>query len=313
MNIVDLKKSIDSNNIGNFYIFTGEEYVILEEYIKIICNKANTKILSSQSVLSVYKSLSVKSLIGNEKCIYIIRDDKEFITAESMWTDIKRKLKVKGTILILKYSSIDQRSKFYKTFAEDITVFDRLSPNILLKYIKKDIDLNNENCEYLLNVCGSDYGRIRLEIDKIKNACQYFNLKPDDCFKMCKSSNLFYIEPEGETMELIDGIMTRNYKLVYKLLTESKRRNDNQFLIFTMLHNNAKAVLQVQLAGNDGDVQKSTGLNGFQVKSAYKYVNRYSCEELVRMLKYIKYCDSGIKQGLMSEDMAVDYLLVNIL
>ena len=49
LNIVELKKSIDSGNIGNFYIFTGEEYVILEEYIKMVCKKSGLKVVSSSN------------------------------------------------------------------------------------------------------------------------------------------------------------------------------------------------------------------------------------------------------------------------
>ncbi|MBO7212433.1 MAG: hypothetical protein J6V44_15740 [Methanobrevibacter sp.] len=312
MNIVELKKSIDTGTFTNLYIFYGEEYTILEEYIKMIKNKIGCECKSCESVSIIYKTLNSKSLFGSGKCLYIVRDDKEFLTAEQMW-DIERKLKQKGITIIAKYGNIDQRSKFSKKFSDNMTSFDRLSENILAKYIKKDIDINNDNCEYLINVCNGDYGRIKLEIDKLVNACEYFKLKPDDCFRMCKSADLFYVEPEGEAFELVDSIMTRNYKTIYQLLEKSKRRNDNCFLIFTLLHTNVKQVLQLQLAGNQGDTQKATGLNGFQIKSAMKYVNRYSCEELVRFLKYIKYCDSGIKQGTISEDMALDYLLVNVL
>ena len=317
MNIVELKKSLDTGDFHNLYILTGEEYTILEMYIKMIENKMAEKepvsIKSSETVSTIYKTLGTKSLLSSGKVIYVIRDDKEFTTAESSWTDLEKKLKAKNIVLILKYSSIDNRSKFAKTFTDVITTFDKLSEVVLTKYIKKDLNLKQEYIDYLISICNKDYGRILLEIDKIKNASKHFNLSDDDTFKMCVNAHAFYIEPEGEVYDLVDSIMTRNYREIYVLLEESKRRNDNQLLVISLLHNNVKAVLQIQTNGTKDDVAKNTGLTPFQVKTAMKYVNRYSCEELVRFMKYLRYCEKGVKNGLFSQDFIIDYLLVNIL
>lgn len=314
MNILELKKSIDSGNFKNLYIFTGEEYTILEAYIKMICNKMNVASKSCESASIVYNNLNSKSLFEFGKQLYIIRDDKEFITSESMWNDLEKKLKAKNITVIFKYSFIDNRSKFAKKFVESIIVFEKLSETVLSKYIKKDINIKQEYVNYLISICNKDYGRILLEIDKIKNAKSFYNLSDDDTFKLCVNSHAFYIEPEGEVYDLVDSIMTRNYREIYSLLEESKRRNDNQLLVISLLHNNVKAVLQIQTCGTeDKELSKNTGLTPFQIKNAMKYVNRYTCEELVRFMRYLKYCEKGVKNGLFSQDFIIDYLLVNIL
>lgn len=314
MNIIDLKKSIDSGNFQNLYIFTGEEYTILETYIKMICNKIGVEPKSSESVSNIYNTLHTKSLFNTGKTVYVVRDDKDFTSFESGWDGIEQKLKSKNITLILKYSNIDNRSKFAKKFTDTITVFDKLSETVLSKYIKKDLELKQDYVDYLISMCNKDYGRILLEIDKIKNASVFYKLSNDDAFKMCLSSRAFYIEPEGEVYDLVDSIMTRNYRDIYPLLEESKRRGDNQLLVVSLLHNNVRAVLQLQTCGTkDKEISKNTGLTPFQIKTAMKYVNRYTCEELVRFMKYLHYCEKGVKNGLFTQDFILDYLLVNVL
>ena len=115
MNIVELKKSLDSGELSNLYIFTGEEYTILNIYIDRICDLFDV-VKRSDSVLSIYKNLSSRSLIQTGKQVYVVRDDRDFLTSETIWIDIVKRLKARNATLVLKYSSIDTRSKFNKHF-----------------------------------------------------------------------------------------------------------------------------------------------------------------------------------------------------
>ena len=313
MNIMELQKSISEKNFRNLYIFTGEEYAILEIYIKRICDATGYPVKKSDSVYSVYKTLSSKSLLGSDKQIFVIREDKDFTTNESIWKDIVSRLRNRGTIIIAKYSNIDARSKFSKQFADYITTFDSLSESVLGKYVSKEVDLDDKRKLMLIDICKGDYGRILLETNKIKNYSQATGIDHKESFDRFLKDHGFYIEPDGEVFELVDSIMNRSIKNIYNLLEESKRRDDNPLLVLSLMHTNAKNVLQIQIAGSDGDVSKQTGLTGFQVKNAYKYVNKYSCEELVRMIRYIKYCEKSVKNGMIPQEMVIDYLLVNVL
>lgn len=313
MTIAELKQAITNKSLGNLYVLYGEEYTILEIYIKKILDALEEKYCSANSVFDIYKNLSAKSLINTGK-VYVIRDDKDFLTNEPLWKNIEQKLKQRGITLILKYSTVDGRSKFYKQFEHCCISFDKLSDSVIDKYIKKDLDVPQDYVEYLRCVCKNDYGRVLLEINKVKNCANYYNLSEKDAFKMCANSHTFYMEPEGEIFELVDAIMTRNVKLVFECLSNSKRREDNSMALLSMLHNNVKAVLQLQIIGSDTkNISDATGLTGFQIKNAYKYVNRYSCDELIKFLKYIHYCEKSIKNGGIMQEIIIDYLLINIL
>ena len=71
-------------------------------------------------------------------------------------------------MLIHLLTIVDKRTKFYKAYKDAIIEFERLSDTMLKKYIQKEIKLSERNTERLIDVCEHDYGRILLEIDKIK-------------------------------------------------------------------------------------------------------------------------------------------------
>ena len=58
---------------------------------------------------------------------------------------------------------------------------------------------------------------------------------------------------------------------------------------------------------------KATGLTQFQINCAKKRCNVYRTGDLVYMLQLIHEIEVGIKLGTISESIAIDYLLVNIL
>lgn len=313
MNIMELKKEIDSNNLNGIYILTGDEYTIIAEYVKMMRNHFDGDFQNVDEYGIVSKNLCGSNLFGSDRKFYYINDDKSFLTAEKVWDNFEKKVKEKKCLVVFKYGKLDQRSKFYKRFENRIIIFDKLSDNILSKYIHKKVDLNQDNTNTLIDICQGDYGRILLEIDKIENVCEKFNLSADNAFKLCMNANIFHIDVDGEVYDLIDRVMMRDYKNAFALLEDSKRRDDNQLLILALLHNNVRCLLQLLTAGNQGDTAKVTGMTPYQIKIASRYSTRYSCEELVRFMKYIKYCDNSIKQGIMMPEIVMDYLLINIL
>jgi hypothetical protein len=52
----------------------------------------------TESVYTIYKNLTTKSLIATGNCVYVVREDKEFLSSESIWKDLNSKLSKKGII-----------------------------------------------------------------------------------------------------------------------------------------------------------------------------------------------------------------------
>ena len=311
MNIIELKKAIDTNSLNNLMIFYGPEHKILDIYIDKI-RKLFTKTYVAESLSNVYMKLVGASLLSTGRALYVIRDDKTAFTAESMWEDIEQKLKKHDVFIVLKYETIDNRSKFAKRFADNCVIFDTLSESVLRKYIAKDITIADKDAEFLITKASKDYGRISFEVDKVKRYAEECGITDKESFRECRDSGAFYTGADGDIFELINSIMRRDCRAIQYNLIQSRLRGDNALAILSLLHTNIKALLQVQLLQGYRDMSQVSGLSGFQIKNASQYTGRYSTNELIRFIKLIKFCDKSIKDGSLNSDIAVDYLLVHV-
>ena len=316
MDIQVLKKQIQTNSVPSFIIFAGDEWKVQDEYIRQISKVTKKSIQYIDSIKDIYSKLRNTSFLKTTN-LYIARDDKTFMESEKLQKQIQDGL-LGDNIYILKLTNPDKRTKFYKTFLDTMVEFEPLTDLMLKKYILKEIQLSDTNCEKLIDICEHDYGRILLEIDKIK---QYFpNVERtiigrqdyNYCFDLLVKDGTIYEPPYDAIFDLVDAILDRNVNVSYNLLNQSYAVGEATIVMLSVLYNNAKAVLQVQ-ACTSKDVTKSTGLTGWQIKKAQKHVNKYKNSELVRLMRLIHRVQKEIKLGLIDDDVVMDYILVNIL
>ena len=218
MNIQELQKQIIDKQLDNLYVFLGEEIAIQKIYINKIAEIKNLEIQYVEEYKQIHRSLQVNDLF-NIKKLYVILDDSDILKQENVWSEIN----TNGNIIIFKYNNLDKRNKFYKFFEQQIVEFNRLSEEILCKYIQKEINLSGENCKKLIDICSSSYNQILLEIDKIKNieldGLNYFN----DKFIYLEKQGAFHKEISDITFTFIEKVITRNIKQVHELQKQLKQ------------------------------------------------------------------------------------------
>lgn len=313
MNLMELKKNLASNKLDKLYIFTGEEIAILRIYLNKLSKLFSGPSFEVNSLVDITSKLKSNSLIQTQKSIYIIRDDKSVLSAEKIWKSLKSGSFQNGNIIVLIYTNIDKRGKFYKEFADNIVHFEHLSEEVLTKYVIKECELDKKRTDYLINICTNDYNLILLEIDKIKNLAKNKGISHNEAFDMCLNNNAFYIPPEGEIFDLLESILSGNVKRTYEQLELFKLRGESPIAVISLLHTNLKSILQVQCTQGYQNIGQITGLNGFQIKNAQKFCNLYTDQELIRMIKINRFCEKCIKQtGLIDIEMILDFMFVKI-
>lgn len=313
MNLMELKKSLTDNKLKKLYVFTGEEVAIRNIYLKKLSALFKGNTVVTESLSGITAKLKSNSLIQSSNTLYVIRDDKTVLSAEKIWESLKNGTFQKGNIIVLIYTSLDKRGKFYKEFTDEIVCFEHLSEDILLKYIAKEVSITSDRAKYLVHICNNDYGCILLETDKLKCLASKLNITHNDAFDMCKQSNGFYIPPEGEIFDLLNAILAQNVNETYKQLQKFIQRGDSPIAVLSLLHNNVKAILQVQCAQGHSNLGQVTGLSGFQIKNANQFLNRYTEKELIRMIKINRFCEKCIKQtGMIDINMILDFLFIKI-
>ena len=166
MDVNTLRAHIKSHKLNHFYIFTGPEWEGQKLYLKQLSKITGNDTYRVESIVDVYGKMRNKSF-SNKNYIYIARDDKEFMQNEKLQSQLESVLGNNMYILLL--TNVDKRTKFYKKYKDSIVEFEYFKEAMLIKYIQKEISLSEANCKKLIEVCESDYGRILLEIDKIRS------------------------------------------------------------------------------------------------------------------------------------------------
>ena len=318
MDISAVLSQIKQNQIQSFYIFTGEEIEVQWIYIRQIAEHKNQRIKYADDFASIYGKLKNPTLLNSTFC-YVLRDDKDILTQEKLWaqlggTDLPFSV-VGNNTLILLLSEVDKRTKFYKYFSDSIIEFNVMPDVMLVKYIKKEIYLSDNNCRRLIEVCESNYGRILLEIDKIKQYSENYNdgnsneVDPSQVFDWLLKDGTIYQPPKDAIFNFVDAVLRRQPIRAFQLLQESYACGEATMVLLQVLYNNTKQMLQVQSCSS-ADVCKSTGLTSWQVKCAKDRIGKWRIGELVALLRDIRDVEVGIKTGSIEESNAVDYILV---
>lgn len=317
MDILTVKAQIKNKKPDKFYIFTGDEWEVQRIYVNKVIECGSFRRMNNDSVADVFNKLRNKSIFSRPTC-YVIRDDAEFVKNETAWSKVEEVLD--DNIIILELSNVDKRSKFYKHYKDKIVDFERLSDDVLIKYIQREINLSERNCRRLIDICDGNYGRILLEIDKIKHYPIYTtvenksNLSEDSAFEWLIAEGVIYQPPKDMMFDWVDAVLKRKINEAFSLYAECERKGVSALVMLSVLYTNTKQVLQVQDCMREhADIAKSTGLSNYQIKLAKEKCGHYGIGELVYMLKCIRTTEVGIKTGKVDEKTAIPRLLVDIL
>ena len=313
MELIDLMKKISSNDIPHFLILFGEEQKIIDIYINNICDKIQAKKVVKESVSSVVKNIGKKSI---DKCkkLYIVTEDIAFTKLEDNWESVKNA--INKDYVILRYNSLDKRSAFVRKNQQNIVEFSHLSDDVLQQYIQRDLpDLSDENVSKLISYCSNDYGRILLEVDKIK---QYSSVRTDlaidSCFVQLDKQGLFHKEIGDITFELTDAVLGGYPEKAIQKLDEAKRKGEPAMMISSILYNGFRNLLAYQgLGKNKQGAMERTGMTKGELWGCTKNVGGYNIEEVKRNMLFCQKVESGIKMGTIDEDIALEYLVLSCL
>lgn len=313
MELVNLMKKISEDNIPHFLILFGEEQKILELYEDKIAEKLQAKKVMCGSV-SNFVSIAGRKSIDKSKKVYIVQEDINYLKAEDSWDKIQKYLK--NNYLILRYHSLDKRSAFVKKNQQNIVEFSHLSDDVLQQYIQRDLsDLSDENVSKLISYCNKDYGRILLEIDKVKQYMKSIRSKNEDkCFEELDKQGLFHKEIGDITFELTDAVLGGYPEKAIQKLDEAKRKGEPTMMIATILYTGFRNLLSYQGLGKNkqGAVERTRMTNG-ELWRCSKLAGGYSITELKRNMFLCQKVESGIKMGTIDEDIALEYLVLSCL
>jgi len=312
MNLAELKQKLINNNLDSLYIFFGEEIGIMDKYIESIKKKSNKHIIRIESLKELLLKLNMKSLLNSEN-IYILKEDKNLLKNEELINKLQDLiLKSSGAhIVILVYSKLDKRGKFYRKTKDFSIEFEKLNTNQLINYVLKELGLRREYSEELIEYCDNNYNRLMFEIDKLKCLAKAYKIKNEEAFLEGMKSGLISKSPKSLIFNFIDAVLKRDMELSFKLFQDLKNLKTSEMLILSLLYTNFRNVLLIQ--GSEKPTQEFTGLTNSQIYMIKEKVGYYYIEELIKILGIIQKVESGIKTGKIDSEIAIEYSLLKII
>jgi DNA polymerase III delta subunit len=324
MDVSALKAQIKSGEFDNFYIFTGPETKVMQIYLEQMAKVFKADIQTLESITVLMSKMHNRSVLQN-RSICVLRDSKDFLSNDTLISKITQNNAFKDYIIVLVYTTIDKRSKLYKNLSDKVIEFNYMKPAVLTKYIQNEIDLSDNSCQKLIEVCESDYSRILLEIDKIRtyttakfgnndssNTSKTSQIDYDSVLRTLINEGTIYSPPRDAVFMFVDAVLNNKPKLAFKLLEESYACGESTLVLLSNLYNSAKQVLQVQSFSGEGKITECTGLTPFQVKLPSGHKNVYSNGDLVYLMRALRNAEKGIKTGEIEDSIAVPYVLVNL-
>lgn len=310
MDLSTLKNHIKNKTFDPVYIFTGPEVGVMDIYIKQMAKVQEASIAMLDGIDDLAKKMHRGSMLKNS-FLYILRDSKEIVQDSDLARKIAQKNTLSGAVLILIYTNIDKRSKFYKAFQDTIVEFQPMKPEVLTKYIQKEVYLTDESYHKLMEVCEYDYSRILLEVDKIKRYSEAANMSPQGAFVTLMRDGVIFQPPKDAVFDFVDAMLKGKKTLAFELLKSSYEYGEATMVLLSNLYNSTKQVLQVQSFKGDGKITEATGLTPFQVKLASERKGRNSTGDLIYLMRLVRDTEKGIKTGEIEEQMALPYILAN--
>lgn len=304
-----VKHHIMTKEFQPMYIFTGVEMEVQKIYVHKIAEVTGYQLIFADTVLDILPKLNQNSFF-KQNYVFSILDDKDFISDDKLQKSIKSKLC--DNILILRYSSLDKRSKLYKAYKDTIVDFEPLEPRMLKKYIQREIELSEYDCNKLIDYCEQSYSRIMSEVDKIKTYSIITNSHANVVFTKLVNDGTIYIPPKDAVFDFVNAVLQHKVKLAFDLLSQIYAYGENTLTLLSVLYTNTKQVLQVQSC-ESRDIAKATGLTPWQIKCAKDKCNVYHNGDLVYLMRLIRDVEKGIKTGEIDDRYAVPYVLVNFL
>lgn len=293
MDLVQLKKQIKEKKLDNFYILAGEEIGILNIYI----NKMGTNIVRADEVADVWRNLTTRTF-GRNDTVYVVRDDKKFMSMEKVWENITEK--IKNGILVICITNLDKRSKFYKAFQDRVVIFEKMTEAQLLHFCKKQLPSVSDNIlKYLIYLCNNDYTRVENEIDKIKRLNKVVTEQ--------LLEDIIIPPKESTAFTFVDAVLRGEYVNAIFDLNNLLSNNESGVMLLGLLYSNFRNAILV-VGNKDGN----HGVNGYIAKQLKEKLV-YEPNELLAIVRIIQRYEKGIKTGMYDENYAIQAATLEIL
>lgn len=296
MTLIDLKKSIEAQNIpDDFIIFLcSENSFIADQYVDAICeinNLVKTRINTLQDQAS-----ALSLVLDSTDELKIMKVD----TFEEALIDYSG---LKNTIVIC--NKIDKK---VKPLVEDYVIeIAKLADWQTKSYIKLICPvLNDDELDWLYQATNGDVYKMINEVDKIKLFPVPEQKSVLDAIRFSPDSDLYSVS----IFDLADAIIRNNKPFVIEFLKHENLNFDLMQIVGATLQKVKNIILVTQ---NSGKTASELGINDKYMYRLRKDWSGFPESRLKMLLEFLSSIDLKLKTGSLDvpKEAQIDYLIAN--
>lgn len=301
MKLEELKQLIESNNYdGESIIFNNYDNCpfIVHQYIHDIISKNNFKLMNVKDVNDIpIKRTNFLSFVDNN-CFYVCYIDNQ--------DELRNIINFKNSVLI--YTG--KKLKDVLDIEEYIVNIPKLETWQITDYVyTRGCGVDKQDLDYLINLSNSDLFRLEKELDKIE---LFDEINRKEIFKQFLKDGIFSDLSVYNSFNLIDAIVKKKKTDAFRIFNSLNNLGLNEMGILTLLYNNFRNIIKIQLSPNP--TPENTGLKSNQFWAIKKNnIGYYHKEELLYIFNLLVDMDRKIKTGYIPVNKSVEYILINIL
>lgn len=315
-----IKEHIKQNQFKQCYLLYGTE-----EYLKkLYKNKLKTGIIGDEDTMNYTyfegKSIEIPKVIEvaetlpffSERRLILIQNSGLFKTANDLADYIKTMPDY--CYIVFVESEVDKRNRLYKAVKEvgyisEMNGMDEKDIQLWVAQLLKrgGKKITRDTLMYFLNKSGTDMEGMVQEVEKL--ICyamdkEVITVEDIDAVCVTQVSNQIFL--------MIDAIASRKQRqaldLYYDLLTLREKPMSILFLITR--HFNILLQIKELKGQNRNDVAKKVGVPPFAVQKYMSQADNFTKQGLIENLKDCAEMEAQVKTGLMTDQMAVELLIV---
>ena len=318
-----LKQQLKSGNIGNLYLFFGEEVFIKDTYTdymqKLIPDDGfadfNRVFLDGKTATERIDDAIDAFPVMSDRKVIIVKDSGIFKAKTEGGEEIREFWRERLSnlpdfvILVFDEQDVDKRSSLYKIVStKGIAVeFQYLKDYEIVAWIVREAQKNGKKisksaAEQLLSLCDPGIINVKNELDKLINYCgdEIFQSDIDKVVSRPLSVIIF---------DITDAISNGNRDGAVKILLKLQENNVSAFNILYLLSSNFEKLLRCKLLLSEGatydQISAKLKLSPFVAKKYISDCKNFSEDFLIeRICKTAEY-DFRIKQGMIDEQIAL--------
>lgn len=314
MELFEIQNMIRQNIRPKFLIFVGSDYAVANKYID---NLSMIYELPKENLedITKLKTLCEGNEMFSEDKLYVMKYPKDLASHEDIFISCKDF--IGNNMLIITLSEIDKRTKFYKFLEGDVSEIGgglvECNPQDLKTFrqmVAGHTELSPDNVKILAEICENNYGKFRLELNKVQQYAGEKLITEDESLHTLIKSGTIYTANKNVLFDFINRVISAKSNMyeLYEILKKQEESNLKLLsLLYTTFRNQFICETVIQ------PTQDSTGLTPFILNQCLRRKGIYSQADLRRALSLILKLEQGVKSGLFEEKQIIDYFLVQLL